>query len=87
MKLNKPLAVALMTAVFLAGMFAWYDGTTSRIFVWVLFLPLQLVEFIAHRMLHISNERYVMFSLSVGIPLTVFYWQLWLRGLRTRIRR
>ncbi len=80
--------VAIIAAVvFLAGLACLYYDVTTETFYWILFLPLKAVQLLATDVLHLANERFIMFSLAVGAPLTVFYWQLWLRWSTPRVGR
>lgn len=77
----------LIGVAFLAGVVGLYYGATARVFLWAMFLPVKTAQYIANDLLHLTFERGVFFSLVTGIPLTVWYWWLLLRGLHTAVGR
>lgn len=87
MKSSRSRITIVSSALFVAGLLCLYYGVTNQVFVWVMFFPLKAAQLIAQNIIHLQGERFIMFSLAVGTPLTVLYWQLWLRGLYPRVRR
>lgn len=87
MKSYKSTGSVLIGAVFLAGVIGLYYGVTARIFLWVMFPAVKTAQFIAHDILKLTYERNILFSLVTGVPLTVWYWWLLLRGFQPIVRR
>ncbi|MFH0829356.1 MAG: hypothetical protein V1907_04230 [Candidatus Kerfeldbacteria bacterium] len=87
MKSFKATGPIIIGAAFLVGVVGLYYGASARAFMWAMFLPVKTVQFFAQDVLHLSTERNIMFSLATGIPLTVWYWWLLLRGLHPSVRR
>ncbi len=73
--------------IFLAGVVGLYYGATARVFLWVMFLPVKVAQYVAQDILHLDTERNILFSLATGVPLTVWYWWLLLRGFHQSVRR
>lgn len=46
--------------------------------VWVLFLPIKLLELLGSQVIHLAIDQNILFSLFLGVPLTAFYWILFL---------
>jgi hypothetical protein len=77
----------LIGAAFLAGVVGLYYGAAARLFLWAMFLPVKTVQYVAKEVLHLAVEKGTLFSLAVGVPLTVWYWWLLLRGLHKTVGR
>lgn len=87
MKSVKFTAAVLIGVAFLAGVVGLYYGATARVFLWIMFLPVKTAQYVAQAMLHLDTERNILFSLATGVPLTVWYWWLLLRGFHPSVRR
>lgn len=87
MKSVRVIALALIGLAFLAGVVGLYYGATARVFLWAMFFPVKLAQYVARDVLHLSTERNTLFSLAVGALLTVWYWWLLVRGLHPSVRR
>jgi len=77
----------LIGAAFLAGVVGLYYGAAARLFLWAMFLPVKTAQYVANNVLHLATEKNILFSLAVGVPLTVWYWWLLLRGLHKTVGR
>lgn len=77
----------LVGVAFLVGIVGLYYGATARVFMWLMLFPVKAAQYVAKDLLHLATEKGILFSLSVGIPLTVWYWWLLLRGFRPTVRR
>lgn len=87
MKFYSRLLMMILGMLFLVGLFLISSAVPSRLLVWVMFFPITIAQFFATEILKLDQERSILLSLGIGIPLTVFYWWFWLRGLRALIRR
>lgn len=83
-RFSVPILIGL---AFLAGVVGLYYGVTARVFLWAMFLPVKTAQYVAKDLLHLATEKNILFSLAVGIPLTVWYWWLLLRGFHKTVGR
>jgi hypothetical protein len=87
MKSYRVIGSSFMGMAFLAGVVGLYYGTTAHIFLWAMFPPVKVAQYVAHGVLRLGTEQSILFSLATGVPLTVWYWWLLLRGLQPTVRR